>query len=173
MGNPARRHIFLVAGFITEVRHAANREAHARGCVLTVSGVDPRLAVNADRDLLLLAIGNLMQNAFKFTHLHTEVTLNPYAIADRILIDVKDNCGGLSPGDTQKMFLPFSQTSENRSGLGVGLSIARQSVESNDGILSVRAVPGTGCVFTINLPRNLMTDGGERSVARVLGRGNE
>lgn len=117
MGNPARRHIFLVAGFITEVRHAANREAHARGCVLTVSGVDPRLAVNADRDLLLLAIGNLMQNAFKFTHLHTEVTLNPYAIADRILIDVKDNCGGFC----QPMHARCSCLSPRLAKTGVGL----------------------------------------------------
>ncbi len=34
--------------------------------------VDPRLAVDADRDLLLAAVGNLLQNAFKFTHPGTE-----------------------------------------------------------------------------------------------------
>lgn len=157
-GNPVRRQIFSVSGFIAEVRHAANLEARARGCTLTVSDVDPRLAVNADRDLLLSAVGNLMQNAFKFTRLHTEVTLNAYAVADRILIDVKDNCGGLAPGDAQKMFLPFTQTGEDRTGLGLGLSIAKQSVESNHGVLSVRDVRGTGCVFTINLPRHSMTD---------------
>jgi signal transduction histidine kinase len=37
----------------------------------------------------------------------------------------------------------------------LGLSISRRSVEANHGTLSVRDVPGTGCVFTIDLPRHL------------------
>ena len=40
-----------------------------------------------------------------------------------------------------------------------GLSIARQRVESKDGILRVRDVPGAGCVFTIDFPRQSMTSG--------------
>jgi signal transduction histidine kinase len=51
------------------------------------------------------------------------------------------------------MFLPFSQSGDDRSGLGLGLDIARRSVEANCGVLTVRDVPGTGCVFTIDLPR--------------------
>lgn len=121
---------------------------------MTVSAVDPLLAIDADRDLLLSAVGNLLQNAFKFTHAHSEVTLNAYAVADRILIDVEDHCGGLPSGDAEKMFLPFTQSGDDKSGLGLGLSISRRSVEANDGILSVRNVPGTGCVFTIDLPRH-------------------
>ena len=41
-----------------------------------------------------------------------------------------------------------------RGGLGLGLSISRRSVEANDGILSVRNIHGSGCVFTIDLPRH-------------------
>jgi signal transduction histidine kinase len=74
-------------------------------------------------------------------------------VSDRILIDVKDHCGGLPPGNAERMFLPFTQNGEDRTGLGLGLSIARRSVEANNGTLSVRDVPGTGCVFTISLPR--------------------
>jgi signal transduction histidine kinase len=51
------------------------------------------------------------------------------------------------------MFLPFTQNGTDKTGLGLGLSIARRSVEANNGVLSVRDVPGTGCVFTIALPR--------------------
>jgi signal transduction histidine kinase len=51
------------------------------------------------------------------------------------------------------MFTPFAQHGEDRSGLGLGLFIARRSVEADAGTLSVRDVPGTGCVFTISLPR--------------------
>ncbi len=99
-----------------------------------------------------------MQNAFKFTHRHTEVTLSAYAAADRILLDIEDNCGGLTPGQAEKMFLPFAQGSEDKSGLGLGLSISQRSVEANEGTLSVRDKPGVGCVFSIDLPRRSMPE---------------
>ena len=54
------------------------------------------------------------------------------------------------------MFTPFTQRSDDRSGLGLGLSIARQSIEADAGTLSVRDMPGNGCVFTISLPRRVV-----------------
>ncbi len=147
---------FSLASFIFDVSQAAGLDAQARGCTLLVSAVDEQLAVKADRDLLFSAVGNLLQNAFKFTQPNTEVSLNAYANGDRILIDVRDHCGGLPPGSAESMFSPFLQRSDDRTGLGLGLSIARRSIESFDGILSVRNVPHTGCIFTINLPRHAM-----------------
>jgi len=152
-GKTVHSQMFSVADFIDEVKRAAELVAQVKGCKFTVSPVDEELAVSGDRNLLYAAVGNLVQNALKFTRSHTEVTLNAYAVGDRILIDVKDHCGGLPAGDAEKMFLPFTQNSDDKSGLGLGLSIARRSVESNEGTLSVRDVPGTGCIFTINLPR--------------------
>jgi signal transduction histidine kinase len=149
----AQRQPFSLSDFIAEVELAAALEAQTHGCVLTVALVDPNLAVDADRDLLFSAVGNLLQNAFKFTSTRTEVTMNAYAAADRILIEVSDHCGGLPAGDTEHMFRPFAQGGANRTGLGLGLPISRSSVEANHGTLSVRDVPGTGCVFTIDLPR--------------------
>ena len=153
-GMPARRELLSLADFIEEVKISASLEAQARKREFTVSSVDRGLAVDADRDLLFSAVGNLLQNAFKFTHPNTEVTLNAYAAADRILIDVCDNCGGLLPGFAEQLLLPFVQASADKSGLGLGLSICRRAVEANNGYLSVRDVPGSGCIFTINLPRH-------------------
>jgi signal transduction histidine kinase len=157
-GMPVQHELFSLGQFINEVKLAGELEAQVKGCVLFVSDVDPRLAVDADRDLLFSALGNLLQNAFKFTHPGSEVTLNAYSMANRILIDVEDNCGGLPAGDAERMFQPFTQTGDDKSGLGLGLSIARRSIEANAGILSVRDVPGSGCVFTIDLPRHTMPD---------------
>ncbi len=84
--------------------------------------------------------------------------LNAYAVADRILIEVQDQCGGLAAGEAEKMFLPFTQGGEDETGLGLGLSISRRSVEVNKGTLSVRDLPGSGCVFTIDLPRHTLTE---------------
>jgi signal transduction histidine kinase len=152
-GVSAQSGLFSVADFIADVKYAADLAAQVRGCVLTVSAVDTRLAISGDRDQLYSALGNLLQNAFKFTQHRTEVALDVYALSDHILMDVKDHCGGLPPGDAERMFVPFTQNGEDRTGLGLGLSIARRYVEANSGILSVRDVPGAGCVFTITLPR--------------------
>jgi len=156
-GLPVQHRLFSLAEFIAEVKHSASLEAQVKDCMLTISAVDPLLAVDGDRELLLAAVGNLLQNAFKFTAPRTEVTLNAYAVSDHILIDVEDNCGGLPAGDTEKMFKPFMQGSEDKTGLGLGLSIARLSVEANAGMLTVRNMPGTGCVFTIDLPRHALS----------------
>ena len=154
VGMPAPHKLHSLADFIAEVKTFSALEAQARACVFTVSSVDSELAVYVHRDLLFSTVGNLLQNAFKFTHPHTEVSLNAYAAGDRILIDVHDNCGGLPPGIAEQLFLPFVQAGTDRSGLGLGLSICRRGVAANDGHLSVRDVPGSGCVFTISLPRH-------------------
>ncbi|HYI86960.1 MAG TPA: HAMP domain-containing sensor histidine kinase, partial [Burkholderiales bacterium] len=153
-GMPPRRELIPLAAFIAEVKISAALEAQARGCEFDVSEVDPRLAVEADRELLFSAIGNLLQNAFKFTEQSTEVVLHAYGAGDRVLLEVEDRCGGLPVGDADRMFKPFTQGSTDKSGLGLGLSICRRSVEANGGLLSVRDMPGTGCVFTIDLPRH-------------------
>ncbi len=154
---PTNHRLFPLADFIAEVKVSAALEAQVKDCVLVVSDVDPLLALSADRDLLFSAVGNLLQNAFKFTHPHTQVSLNAYSESGRIRIDVQDQGDGLAPGNAEKMFLPFTQGGSDRSGLGLGLSISRRSVEANDGVLSVRNLPDSGCVFTIDLPCHSLT----------------
>jgi signal transduction histidine kinase len=155
-GMPPRARLISLADFVADVRISASLEAHDRQCEFTVGPVDAELALDVDREMLFSAVGNLLQNAFKFTQRHTEVSLNAYAAADRIRIDVEDHCGGLPQGAAEDVFLPFKQSGEDRSGLGLGLAICRRSVEANNGALSVRDVAGSGCVFTIELPRHVM-----------------
>jgi signal transduction histidine kinase len=155
-GLPPRRELICLADFIDQIGVSALLEARAHECRLSVGAVDARLAADVDRDMLLSAVGNLLQNAFKFTGHGTEVSVTAYAVADRILIDVEDHCGGLPPGSAEQLFLPFEQSGRNRSGLGLGLAICRRSVEASNGIVRVRDVPGSGCVFTIDLPRRAL-----------------
>ncbi len=151
-GLPARHELFSVAEFVSDAAAAATLEAKTWECALSVAEVDPALGIEADRDLLGSAVGNLLQNAFKFTRSHTDVRLTATARNKRILIEVEDRCGGLPPGSVQHLFDPFSQSGENKSGLGLGLAICKRGVEANNGLLSVRDLPGVGCVFTIDLP---------------------
>jgi len=144
---------FGVAAFIDEIASASSLEANARGVRLTVTPVDDRVEIRADRQVLAAVVGNLLQNAFKFTRPRTTVTLSVEASPERVRIQVRDACGGLASGSVNELFRPFEQRSADRTGVGLGLAFSRWAAEANDGRISARNLPGEGCVFTLDLPR--------------------
>jgi signal transduction histidine kinase len=75
------------------------------------------------------------------------------ASADRVLLEVEDECGGLPDGKYRRVVPSFEQRHADRTGLGLGLAFSSWGAEVNDGRISVRSLPGRGCVFTIDLPR--------------------
>jgi signal transduction histidine kinase len=150
-GLQARRESISLDVVLEEVRIAAQLDATARGVSFTVS-VAPGLRIATDRAMLSSALANLLQNAFKFTRPAGHVSLTARGVAGHVRMEVADQCGGLAPGWAQELFLPFTQRSNDRSGVGLGLSISRRAVHAIGGTLEVRDVPGTGCVFTVDLP---------------------
>jgi signal transduction histidine kinase len=144
---------FSIAEFLTELAPAAALDAGARGLSFTADPGDAAASVAADRPVLAAVVANLLQNAFKYTRPGTTVTLRGSATADRVLIEVEDECGGLPEGDVEGLFQPFEQRSADRTGLGLGLAMSRWGTEINDGRLSARNRPEHGCVFTVDLPR--------------------
>jgi len=146
--------LFALTDFVAELQATSTLAAVAKQCRLVVWPVAPHLAIKGNRPMLLSAVVNLLQNAFKFTHSHSDVILSCHATTEHILIEVSDHCGGIGAELAGRMFQPFEQNGADRSGLGLGLTIARQFVHDNGGSLSVRDVPGTGCIFTITLPRH-------------------
>jgi signal transduction histidine kinase len=141
--------------FIEEARVSATLEARSREIDLMVHAVEDGLAVEADRQILASVLANLLQNAFKFSRPGSTVTVKTRVIADRVLIQIEDECGGLPPGEAENMFRPFVQRGTDRTGLGLGLGICLRGIEANGGRLHVHDVPGRGCVFTIDMPRQL------------------
>jgi len=152
VGIPARRERVLVSEFVEEAHVSATPEAKVRNLDLVVTGVDPGLAIDIDREILAGALSNLLQNAFKFTRPRTRVLLRAFSSTDRVLIEVEDECGGLPEGDSESLFHLFEQRGSDRSGMGLGLGISRRGVELNGGTLYVRNLQDRGCVFTIDLP---------------------
>jgi signal transduction histidine kinase len=151
-GLPPRLKPARLADFLAEVASSASLDPLARECRFTVTPADDDMEVVVDREMMTAAVGNLLQNAFKFTKRHSEVRLYAHVAAGRVLIEVEDHCGGLPDGIPEKLLLPYVQIGQDRSGLGLGLDICRRSVEANHGLLRVRDVPGSGCIFTIDLP---------------------
>jgi hypothetical protein len=147
------REPFLVSEFIEELARSATLEANARGIELIVAPVEDGVTIEADRQVLAAAVGNLLQNAFKFTRPRTTVRLRVAASAERVRIEIQDECGGLPGGDANGLFRPFEQRSDDRTGLGLGLAFSRWGVEANNGRISARNLPNSGCVFSVDLPR--------------------
>ena len=142
-----------VADFLAEVEIGASMQAEAVGILLVVGAVNQTVFIEGDRPLLAAALSNLLQNAFKFTGPGGRVSMTTRVTDDRVLLDVEDECGGLPPRDHEGLFLPFKQRALDRSGAGLGLSIARKAARANGGDIHVRDLPGKGCVFTLALPR--------------------
>ena len=144
---------FLVDQFIDELAPAARLAADAKGIKLILIPIESGVSIDADRQVLASVVMNLLDNAFKFTRPRTTVRLQVCASADRVLIEVQDECGGLPGGDANDLFRPFEQRSTNRSGLGLGLAFSRAAIEAHSGRIYARNLPNMGCVFTVNLPR--------------------
>ena len=148
-----QREPFVVASLIAELTPAATLVASGLGITLAVEPIAADLAIEGDRQVLSAVLMNILQNAFKFTHKQTTVTLRVVATAEQVQIEIEDRCGGLPSGDVDGLFHPFEQRSANRTGLGLGLAFSRWATEANGGRITARSLPGVGCVFTVDLPR--------------------
>jgi signal transduction histidine kinase len=148
------RHVRVsLVDFVDEVAVAAHLLAGHRDIRLTVATVDPSLAIDVDRHLLMSASMNLIQNAIKFTPAKGHVSIRARGDDGRVFIEVEDECGGL-PANGADLFRRFNdQGGPGKTGLGLGLSISRKAVSAIGGAVSSRNLPGKGCVFTIDLPR--------------------
>jgi signal transduction histidine kinase len=148
-----RRERVLVTSFLNDVAVAAGLHAEYRGLTFTFeTPVEPELAIIIDPQLLASAVTNLLNNAFKFTRIGGRVVLRAEREDRRVRIEVADECGGI-PDSRGDPFQPFSDRRGNdRSGLGLGLSIARKAVRAHGGDIHIRNMPGNGCVFVVEVP---------------------
>jgi signal transduction histidine kinase len=153
-----RAESFTLAELVAEIEGPAADEAEARGLKLAVKVDPPQAELYADRQLIVSAVSNLVQNALKFTRPRGTVRVCARADGERVRLEVEDECGGLPAGIAERLFQPFVQGSPDHSGVGLGLTIARRAAEAHGGTLRVRDKPGQGCVFTINLRADARTD---------------
>jgi signal transduction histidine kinase len=147
-----RREAFSVTAFLDEITATGMLHSEYRGVRLTVPAVDPALTVEADPQLLGSAVRNLLHNAFKNTQPGGAVSLRAHGEAQRLVIEIEDECGGI-PESKAEMFQAFGERrGTDRSGLGLGLFIARPAVRAHGGDITVRNMPGRGCIFAIDVP---------------------
>jgi signal transduction histidine kinase len=149
----AKKERVSIAELIEEMEIIATIEAKGHDIHLSIDAGADDVMVEADHQILSSVIANLVQNAFKFTRPHGHITIRGRTVGDRVLIEVADECGGLPPGKSSDLFLPFEQRGADQSGMGLGLSISLKGVKASGGNIHVVDRPGTGCMFTVDLPR--------------------
>jgi len=132
-----------IAELLEEIELVAIIEGKDHDIELLVDAGQADVAVDADHQILASVVANLVQNAFKYTRRHGHISVRSHTAGERVLIDVQDECGGL----------PRGQGGADRRGLGLGLTISLKGVRATGGEIHVRDLPGSGCLFTVDLPR--------------------
>ena len=120
-----------------------------------VIDVDPRVEVDADADGLALVVGNLLTNATKFAPPGSVVTVRAARVGDRAVVSVSDEGSGVAPELQAKVFDRFFQAPDQppgKRGTGIGLAIAKRSIELMDGRIWCVASATKGATFAFSLP---------------------
>jgi signal transduction histidine kinase len=95
---------------------------------------------------------NLLDNAVKFTD-EGEVRVETVEQSGVWELHVRDTCPGLSPEELATIFEPFQRGVTSKPGSGLGLTIARRTVEAQGGAIGADSSGERGCHFWIRLPR--------------------
>jgi len=117
--------------------------------------------MDADRVRLAQALGNLLDNARKFTPPGGRVTIRAEFEGARVRVRVADTGEGISPGNLRAIFEPFFRGNTMAPGSGIGLALVRQLIELHGGtVTATSAGPGLGSEFVMTLPLDRTPAGG-------------
>jgi CheY-like chemotaxis protein len=113
--------------------------------------------LNADPTRLAQVVGNLLNNACKFTERDGRIQLTVERDGPWAVIRVRDNGIGIAPEELSRIFELFAQVDtsleRSQSGLGIGLTLVKRLVEMHDGIVEAQSGGvGQGSEFTVRLP---------------------
>jgi signal transduction histidine kinase len=146
---------FRLADALDQIGATVRREIETRNLQFVLE-VDREAEVETDRQFLLSAVSNLVQNALKYTPADGHVSVRGHCTDSRLVIEVEDECGGLPPAKIEELFRPFVRGTHRTPGVGLGLSIAMRAIKAIDGKIQARDVPGKGCIFTVEVPAVLV-----------------
>lgn len=136
---------------LEEIAAALHPQANARQIAIVVEAAAD-LVGHADARLLRSALENLASNAVKFSRTGGTVKLSAMSRGQDLAFEIADSCGGIDESVVDRLFRPFVQGGEERSGFGLGLALARECAEAQGGTLRLANQPGHGCVFTLAVP---------------------
>jgi len=130
--------------------------ARAKGIALVSYAPAPGLAVSADPTRLQQVIGNLLNNALRYTPEGGRVEIAARPAAGEIILAVRDSGPGFAADEAAAIFERFYRTDKARArdtgGSGLGLAIVRGLVQAMHGTVWAASQPGAGTIFYVALP---------------------
>jgi PAS domain S-box-containing protein len=129
-------------------------QAEARSISLSAGACGNEVRARVDRDRILQALANLLDNAVRLTPEGGQVSVSATNEADRVLVSVTDTGPGIAADEIERLFDRFAQGGDHAGGAaGLGLSIVRGVTAAHGGEVLVASEPGQGSVFTLRLPQ--------------------
>ncbi|GAB1847318.1 CHASE2 domain-containing protein [Achromobacter xylosoxidans] len=143
----------IVADAVDGVWHAAQ----AKGITIDIVSADKEAYTRGNRDMLLRAMVNLLDNAIKYSPGATQVTVTVVAQAPWVDILFSDQGIGVSEEARERLFEPFFQVEatphDASRGVGLGLPFVMAVARQHMGTVMVVSTPGSGSRFTLRLPQ--------------------
>jgi two-component system sensor histidine kinase KdpD len=139
---------------IDEVVARALDDLGEEGRTIVMDAPDELPLVQADPGLLERVVVNIGANALRYSPAATPPHLTCSRLADRVEVRVIDRGPGIPPDDWDRIFLPFQRLgdTDNTTGIGLGLALARGLTEAMGGALEPEETPGGGLTMVISLP---------------------
>jgi len=153
---PMQRQPIAPAGLLDRLAAAYAPQAAARGIALTTAAAPELPAIHADPERLAQVLGNLINNALRYTPDGGRITLAARTHGSAVVLEVQDNGAGIAADALPHIFDRFYRGDPARGQAngesGLGLAIAKSIVEAHGGTITATSAPGQETTFTIALP---------------------
>lgn len=145
-----------LGAFLIEVTDSYQTAARRVGVSLLTILPAQRSTVFADHDHLVTVLGNLIDNAIKYSPHGSQIRIGLSEDERHARIEVADAGPGFAPALASQLFERFYRAEgpprNGREGLGIGLALARELVELHGGRIGASSAPGQGATFRVELP---------------------
>ncbi len=154
--DPSRRTDFDLTELVMQTMLSFESRATAKNLDVDPQLPDDRIMVHADKDAITRVVYNLIDNAVKFAHEGTCITIRLYKDEYKAYVAVKDEGETIPPDDLPFIFDRFHKSDRSRSvdkvGVGLGLYLVKQIINEHDEDIAVRSENGvTEFAFTLSL----------------------
>lgn len=141
-----------ISALFDQVKNEYEAKAAAKSISLIFQ--DTRLTAHFDLKWSAEAIGNIVDNAIKYTHTGGQVAIKVEKYSFFVRIDIADNGIGIKEEEIPKIFKRFyrSVDAADIPGVGIGLHLARTIIHLQSGYIKVISQPQKGSVFSVFLP---------------------
>lgn len=140
---------------LMELADAYQLKASQAGLQLELINDEELPVIECDSNKVLRVFRNLLDNAIKFSKEKGTITLSTHTAPGGIIVKVKDEGIGISPGELPYVFDSFhrGRGAEQKEGFGLGLASVKAIVEAHGGRITVESELGKGSEFSVFLPK--------------------